>query len=51
VLVVVHSFDAVMQHFSFTDQISRTMSDNADKCTSFRELQSVVFVTISANFV
>ena len=38
-LVVTHSADAVMQHFAFTDKVSRAVGDNTDKSASFRVLQ------------
>lgn len=41
-LVVVHSAHAMVQHFSFTDKVSRTSCDDADKRAPFRVLQGHV---------
>ena len=43
-LVVVHSSHAGMQRFSFTDKVSRTSCDDADKRASFRVLQGQIFL-------
>ena len=43
-LVVVHSSHAMMQRFSFTDKVSWTFCDDADKCAPFRVLQGQVFL-------
>ena len=34
-LVVIHSAYAVMEHFAFTDKVSRAVGNNADKGASF----------------
>ena len=43
-LVVVHPSHAMVQRFSFTDKVSRTSCDDADKRASFRVLQGQVFL-------
>ena len=43
-LVVVHSSHAMVQRFSFTDKVSRTSCDDADKRAPFCVLQGQVFL-------
>ena len=43
-LVVVHPSHAMMQRFSFTDKVSRTSCDNADKRASLCVLQGQIFL-------
>ena len=43
-LVVVHPSHAMVQRFSFTDKVSRTSCDDADKRAPLRVLQGQVFL-------
>lgn len=43
-LVVVHPSHAMMQRFSFTDKVSRTSCDNANKRAPFCVLQGQIFL-------